>query len=132
MPKAASYVAVVDDELSVRKALARLLTAASFDARTYGSAREFINSLRKEAPDCLVVDVHMPDFSGLDLQRYLHRAKQPIPTIVMTAFDDTEIRAQSLANGAVAYLTKPLQAQALVEAVNAAVAVSATSGNGGA
>src|SRR5438445_815778 len=102
MPKASCYVAVVDDELPVRKALARLLTAASFDARSYGSAREFIASLRQEAPQCLIVDVHMPEFSGLDLQRYLNRAKLSIPTVVMTAFDDVDIRSQSVSNGAVA------------------------------
>ena len=71
MPKAPIRVAIVDDEPAVRTALARFLDASSFETKTYGSAREFIDSIRNDEPECLVVDVHMPDFTGLDLQRYL-------------------------------------------------------------
>jgi FixJ family two-component response regulator len=117
----APRIAIVDDELSVRTALGRLLTAASFDVMTYGSAREFIDSLRFEAPDSLVADVHMPDFSGLDLLHYLRRAKRSIPVIIVTAFDELDLRAQCLASGAVAYFTKPLDGAELVGAVRAAV-----------
>jgi FixJ family two-component response regulator len=122
MTEATIRVAVVDDELPVRKALARLLSAASFKPITFASAREFIDSLRDGSPDCLVVDIHMPDFSGLDLQKYLKRTNRRIPTIVITAFDDAEIRAQCMASGAVAFLTKPLDGPTLLDAVNAATA----------
>src|SRR5882757_3781044 len=120
MTEAAIRVAVIDDELSVRKALARLLSAASYEPLIYSSAREFIDSLRNGSPECLVVDIHMPDFSGLDLQKYLKRANRQIPTIVITAFDDSEIRAQCMASGAVAFLTKPLHGPRLLDAVKAA------------
>src|SRR6185312_16110752 len=79
-------VAIVDDEPSVRRALARLLSASSFDAKTYGTAEEFIESIHGGIPECLVVDIHMPELTGLDLQRYLARAGVKIPTIVITAF----------------------------------------------
>lgn len=120
MTETAIRVAVVDDELSVRKALARLLSAAFFEPKIYSSAREFIDSLRDSSPGCLIVDIHMPGFSGLDLQRYLKRANLQIPTIVITAFDDADIRAQCMASGAVAFLTKPLNSPTLLEAVTAA------------
>src|SRR5437868_3013951 len=120
MTEAATRVAVVDDELSVRKALARLLSAASYEPLTYSSAHEFIDSLRSGIPKCLVVDIHMPGFSGLDLQKYLRRANRQIPTIVITAFDDADIRAECMASGAAAFLTKPLQGPTLLDAVKAA------------
>ena len=76
--------------------------------------------MRRDVPECLIVDVHMPDFSGLDLQRYLNRINKKIPTIVITAFDDAGIRERSAASGAKAFLTKPLHGQTLIDAILAA------------
>jgi FixJ family two-component response regulator len=76
--------------------------------------------MRCDVPECLIVDVHMPDFSGLDLQRYLNRINKKIPTIVITAFDDAGIRERSAASGAKAFLTKPLHGQTLIDAILAA------------
>jgi FixJ family two-component response regulator len=117
MPRAPIRVAIVDDEPAVRTALARLLKASSFQTATYGSAREFIDSMRRGLPECLIVDVHMPEFSGLDLQRYLNRIDKKIPTIVITAFDDAGIRERSAASGAKAFLTKPLHGPTLIDAI---------------
>lgn len=117
MPKPPIRVAIVDDEPAVRTALARLLDASSFETTTYGSAREFIESIRRGVPECLIVDVHMPDFTGLDLQRYLNRIDKKIPTIVITAFDDAGIRERSEASGAKAFLTKPLHGPTLIDAI---------------
>jgi len=108
-------IAIIDDEESVRTALGRLFAASSFDVATYGSAREFISSLKTCEPSCIVVDLHMPEFSGLDLQHYLRRAKRFIPTIVITAFDEADIRKQCMDAGALAYFTKPLNGEALVK-----------------
>jgi FixJ family two-component response regulator len=121
MPKAPIRVAIVDDEPAVRTALARFLDASSFETKTYGSAREFIESIRGGEPECLVVDVHMPDFTGLDLQRYLNRINKKIPTVVITAFDDAGIRERSTASGARAFLTKPLHGPTLVSAIRHAI-----------
>jgi FixJ family two-component response regulator len=117
MPRAPIRVAIVDDEPAVRTALARLLEASSFETSTYGSAREFIDSMPRGVPQCLIVDVHMPDFTGLDLQRYLNRMNKKIPTIVITAFDDAGIRERSAASGAKAFLTKPLHGPTLIDAI---------------
>lgn len=122
MSKPPIRVAVVDDEPSVRRALARLLSASSFEAKTYGSAEEFIESIRGGVPECLVVDIHMPELTGLDLQRYLVRAGLKIPTIVITAFNDVETREQCAAIGAIAFLTKPLHGPTLIETVRKAAA----------
>jgi FixJ family two-component response regulator len=119
MPKV--RVAIVDDEPAVRTALARLLDASSFETKTYGSAREFIDSIRGGEPQCLVVDVHMPDFTGLDLQRYLNRINKKIPTVVITAFDDAGIRERSAACGAKVFLTKPLHGPTLINAIRTAI-----------
>jgi len=121
MSKSPIRVAIVDDEPAVRTALARLLDASSFETKTYGSAREFIDSIRGGEPECLVVDVHMPDFTGLDLQRYLNRINKHIPTIVITAFDDVSIRERSAASGAKAFLTKPLHGPTLINAIRSAI-----------
>lgn len=129
MTEAAVRVAIVDDELSVRKALARLLSAASYEPLVYSSAGDFIESLRTDTPECLIVDIHMPDRSGLDLQKYLRRANRQIPTIIITAFDDAEIRAQCLASGASAFLTKPLHGPTLLDAIKAAMAPQPTPGD---
>jgi FixJ family two-component response regulator len=67
MTTSPTRIAVVDDDASVRKALARLLSASSFDIETYGSARDFLKSLKAGTPDCLVVDLHMPELTGFDL-----------------------------------------------------------------
>src|SRR4029079_6261850 len=117
MSKSPIRVAIVDDEASVRTALARLLSASSFEPQTYGTAREFIDSIRTDVPDFLVVDVHMPDFTGLDRQRYLNRINKKIPTVVITAFDDAGVRERSTASGAKAFLTKPLHGPTLIEAI---------------
>jgi FixJ family two-component response regulator len=121
MAKTPIRVAIVDDEPAVRIALARLLDASSFQTKTYGSAREFIDSIRGGEPECLVVDVHMPDFTGLDLQRYLNGINKKIPTVVITAFDDAGIRERSAASGAKAFLTKPLHGPTLINAIKAAI-----------
>ena len=74
----------MDDDPSVLKALARLLRARAFEARTYGSAREFLSALHEGLPECLIVDLQMPDMTGLELQRHLTRSGLRIPTIVIT------------------------------------------------
>ena len=69
----------------------------------------------------MVVDIHMPDFTGLDLQRYLNRINKKIPTVVITAFDDAGIRERSAASGAKAFLTKPLHGPTLIDAIKTAI-----------
>lgn len=113
-------VAVVDDELSVRKALGRLLMASNIDVETFASGREFLDSLSSRRPDCVLLDLHMPGLSGLDVQRELTNGGIGVPVVIITAQDDAERRAGCLAAGAAAYLLKPLDERILLDAIGKA------------
>jgi FixJ family two-component response regulator len=116
------FIAVVDDEQAIRKALQRLLSASDFDAETFASSKEFLDSLATKRPDCAVVDLHMPGLTGLDMLRELALGGVQLPTIIITAHDAAESRAQCLAAGAAAYLRKPLDERVLLDAIRKAVA----------
>jgi len=120
MTNPSARIAIVDDDASVRKALARLLTASSFDTETYGSAHDFLTSLETGKPDCLVVDLHMPELTGFDLQRHLARAGIRIPIIVITAHNEPGLRERCQSAGAAAFLLKPLDGSTLIGVINAA------------
>jgi FixJ family two-component response regulator len=121
MTTSSHRVALVDDDASVRKALARLLSASSFEIKTFGSAHEFLESLDGCQPECLVVDLHMPEITGLDLQRHLTKAGYNIPTIVITAYNEPGLRERCESAGASAFMVKPLDGKALVGEINLAI-----------
>lgn len=114
------YVAIVDDDAGVRKALGRLLSARSISSRTYASAREFLDSLASDVPECLIVDLQMPEMTGLELHTALSRIGAKIPMIVITAHNDAGLREQCRAAGAAAYLLKPLDESVLIATINSA------------
>jgi FixJ family two-component response regulator len=118
MSKLQMHVAIIDDDAGVRKALGRLLRVSTFDAATYGSAREFLASLNMRIPQCLLVDLHMPDMTGLELQHYLARAHINIPAIIITAHDEPGTRERCKAAGASGYLVKPIPDVLLISAIN--------------
>jgi len=120
MARTSSRIAVVDDDTSVLKALARLLTARSFVAKTYQSAAQFLDSLAGDRPDCLIVDLQMPEMTGLELQQNLNARGLRIPTIIITAHDESGMRERCKSAGAIAYLSKPVQNTSLFAAIEAA------------
>ena len=124
MDRSRLHVAVIDDDESVRRALSRLLRAANLDADTFASGRDFIDSLAAHVPDCVVLDVHMPGMNGLDVQLQLVRSGFRIPVVVITGHDEPQARAQCLAAGAAAYLRKPLDDVALLDAIHHAASVA--------
>jgi len=115
-------VAIVDDDAAVRSAVSRLLNVSEIRNRSYASPRDFLDSLESETPDCLIVDFQMPGMNGLELQEQLSRSGVSIPTIVITAHGDAELRKRCLATGAAAYLTKPFDSDVLLASINSAVA----------
>jgi FixJ family two-component response regulator len=117
----AGLIAVVDDDAAVRKALMRLLETASYEVQTFGGAREFIDTLAQVVPACALIDLQMPDMTGLELQQYLANSGLGIPTIVMTAHDEPGSRERCITAGASAYLLKPLRKAALMTAINTAI-----------
>ena len=125
MAEPSPWIAIVDDDPAVLKALSRLLRSHAFRARTYGSGQEFLAALPADLPDCLIVDLQMPEMNGLELQQHLVSNGIEIPTILITAHGDVALRDHS---GLVASLRKPLQQQALFEAIDRAVGGSRGAG----
>ena len=120
MAEPAPSIAIVDDDPSVLKALARLIRTRAFRAQTYGSAQEFLAALPDGQPECLIVDMQMPEMTGLELQLHLTSRGINIPTIVITAHGDTRVRERCEAAGAKAFLSKPLQDSSLFAAIERA------------
>jgi FixJ family two-component response regulator len=120
-------IAIVDDDESVRKALKRLLRAANLDADAFASGREFLDSLAAQLPDCIVLDLHMPGMNGLDIQQQLARGGRQMPIVVITGHDEPLARAQCLSAGAAAYLRKPIDDEALLDAIHQAAGVARSS-----
>lgn len=117
-------IAVIDDDHSVRKALQRLLRSVNLDADAYGSGREFLDALGAARPDCLVLDLQMPEMNGLELQQHLAETGIHLPVVVITGHDEPGMRAQCMAAGASTYLRKPLDDQVLLEAIKRAIAAA--------
>jgi FixJ family two-component response regulator len=118
--QASPWIAIVDDDPSVLKALARLLGTRSFKTRTYASAADFLVALADGSPECLIVDLQMPEKTGLELQHHLAHNGLQIPTIVITAHDEPDALRRCVAAGAVAFLAKPLQEASLLAAIDLA------------
>ncbi len=123
------YIAVVDDEEPVRKALGRLLRASGMEVECYASGREFLAGTAKRQPDCVVLDLHMPGMSGLQVLAELRAKRPPLPAVVITAHDAAEIRAQCFAAGAAEYLRKPLDERVLLDAIAASLRTPKTTEN---
>lgn len=121
MAERSARIAVVDDDTSVARALARLLVANGHVVDTYGSARAFLDSLKRIVPDCLVVDVQMPEMTGLELQQQLAADGFTIPVIAITGHDARDTRERCLAHGAAAYLVKPLRDGSLLQSIKAVI-----------
>jgi FixJ family two-component response regulator len=114
-------VCVVDDDSSVLRALRRLLDATGFRVETFSSAEAFLESEHRGRADCLVLDVHLGGQSGLDLQERLATSGTNTPIIVITAHDDLPTRERAARAGAVQYLRKPFDDEALLEAIHRAI-----------
>ena len=110
-------VSVVDDDQSLRRSLSNLLTSVGFQVDTFASAEEFLSSGQQENTGCLVLDLRMGGMNGFDLLRHLAATGSGIPVIILTAHADDEARQRSREAGAVAFLGKPVRADALLDAV---------------
>ena len=117
----AALVVIVDDDELMRSALQGLMKEAGFRALTFASAEEFLNSGEQERTACLIADIRMPGMSGLDLQSKLNQDRIRIPIIFITALGDEKMRMQALRAGAVEFLSKPFDDDALLDTVRAAL-----------
>jgi FixJ family two-component response regulator len=114
-------VFVVDDESAVGVSIKRLLHSVGIEARHFTSASEFLRAKRPDAPGCIVLDVRLPDLSGLDLQQELAKANVDLPVIFVTGHADIPMTVRAMKAGAVEFLTKPFREQYLLEAVQRAI-----------
>ena len=123
---AAPLVFLVDDDASVRKSLARLVRTAGYEAELFASVRDFLARAPYEGPCCLVLDVRMPGLTGLDLQEALRVAGQRLSIVFITGHRDVPVSVKAMKAGAVDFLTKPVDAETLLEAIRQAVARTLT------
>lgn len=114
-------IAIVDDDDLMRGALLGLLKSAGLTAQEFASAEEFLNSGQQRQIGCLIADIRMPGISGLELQAKLNAENCRIPTIFITAHGDEKMRLQALRAGAVEFLAKPFDDEALLESIQVAL-----------
>jgi FixJ family two-component response regulator len=110
-------VFVIDDDPSVRDALAGLLRSVGLDVLSFGSTQEFLQSKRPDAPGCLVLDVRLPGRSGLDFQREMAESGIHLPTVFITGHGDIPMSVRAIKAGAIEFLTKPFHDQELLDAI---------------
>lgn len=114
-------VFIVDDDERIREALEELLASHSMRAVTFASARDYVNADKAEAPACLILDVELPDISGLELQDQLAQDDHP-PIVFITGHGDIPSSVRAIRHGAVDFLTKPISDTALMAAIQVAIA----------
>jgi FixJ family two-component response regulator len=122
VPDAKPAVLVVDDDPSVRASIGLLLQALGVDAQLFQSISDFLGSDPPGGPTCLVLDVRLPEQSGLDLQRELVAANRELPIIFITGHGDISMSVQAMKGGAIEFLTKPFRDQDLIDAINLGLA----------
>jgi FixJ family two-component response regulator len=121
MPLETPIVYVVDDDVSVRESLELLIRCVGWRVETFASAREFLSQSRADVPSCLVLDVSLPDLSGLDLQTLLLTDRVNLPIIFITGHGDVPMTVRAMKAGAVEFLTKPFDDTVLCDAVRQAL-----------
>src|SRR5438445_9465482 len=121
MPTPRAAVFVVDDDASVREALRSLLRSAGFGVETFASTQEFLARTPSDLPGCLVLDVGLPDLSGLDLQQQMAAMNREIPIVFITGRGDVPTSVRAMKAGAVEFLTKPFGERDLIDAIRQAI-----------
>jgi FixJ family two-component response regulator len=119
--EATPLVFVIDDDVSVRESLELLIRSAGWRAETFESAREFLSCTPVVGPGCLVLDVHLPDLNGLDLQERLAGERSELPIILITGRGDVPMAVRAMKAGALEVLTKPFQDGVLLDAIEKAI-----------
>jgi len=114
-------VFVVDDDVSVRESLELLITYAGWRCETFTSAAQFLERPRVAVPSCLVLDVNLPDLSGLDLQQRVASDRGDMPIIFITGYGDVPMTVKAMKAGAVEFLTKPFSDDVLLGAIESAI-----------
>jgi FixJ family two-component response regulator len=112
---------VIDDDATVREAVADLLRSVGLSVNAFGSTQEFLHSKRPDAPGCIVLDVRLPGVSGLEFQRTLAQAGILLPVVFISGHADVSMSVRAIKSGAIEFLTKPLREQELLDAAYAGI-----------
>ena len=129
MTKTYPHVAVVDDEEPIRKALMRLMRSAGLTVETFASGAEFLQSIDSRLPDCVVLDLHMPQMNGFNVQAQLARKCVALPVIIFSGHDVPNARERAMAGGASAFLRKPVLDRILLDAISVATSPAQPGGS---
>ena len=121
-PAPSPTVFVIDDDEDMRSALGNLFRSVGYEVKLFGSTSEFLLDTSGDAPGCLVLDVRLPGMSGIDLQSRLAASEPDLPIVVVTAHAEADVRRRMLAEGAVAFLSKPFDDNVLLDAIRLALA----------
>ena len=117
-----AVISVVDDDISIRKSLSRLIRSAGLEVLEFASAEEYLNSAHPDKADCLILDVQLPGMSGIELLHHLKICGFMVPIIFITAHgSDEHARSEAASDWTVAYLIKPFSGEELLDAVNVAL-----------
>jgi len=114
-------ISVIDDDDDFREALQGLMTSMGFTVEAFSSAPDFLARTDIRDTSCLIVDVHMPQMTGIELHRHLVDSGYAIPTILITAYPDESVRVRAMADGVIGYLTKPFDSVELLRAISTAL-----------
>ena len=120
-PEPEAVIAIVDDDPSARRGLQRLIRSAGWKVETFASAEEFLARPRAESPNCVLLDLQLPDLSGLDLQKRMAEIGLDIPIVFLTGHGNIPASVQAMKAGAIEFLTKPADEQELLRAIQEAV-----------
>jgi FixJ family two-component response regulator len=121
MSDTGTLVYVVDDDVSAREGVARLICSAGLTAKTFASGEEFLAAARSKVPGCLILDVNLPGLNGLDLQQEIAESDAEIPIIFLTGYGDIPMTVHAVKAGAANFLTKPVDDEELLKAVRQAL-----------
>jgi DNA-binding NtrC family response regulator len=121
MNRSMSQIYIVDDDLSVRESVGRLIRSAGLNVKTFATVQEVLANLGKEVPSCLVLDIQLPDIDGLELQQQLARKEMQIPIIFLTGYGDIPTSVRAMKAGALDFLTKPFDSEYLLERIRDAI-----------
>jgi len=118
-------ISIVDDDRAVRAATRGLVRSLGYDASTFASAEEFLNSEDLHETSCLITDLHMPGLSGIELQDQLIAQGRCLPVVFITAFPDESVRTRAMEAGAIGFLSKPFSDRHLIDCLDRALLKSA-------
>jgi FixJ family two-component response regulator len=121
VPKAKPLISIIDDDESMREAIKGLMRSLGYRVEAVASAQEFLGSRHVRRTSCLIADMQMPGMTGLELYQRLSTSGRPIPTILITAYPNDDVRERALAAGVIGYLSKPFDENDLLVCIRSAL-----------